>query len=154
MMRIIVTLILCLTVFTTSAQSNVFNNDSSKTAICDTTTFSGRLYNKEYNVYIQMDLYHNNVIVPYQEVYGEIPGYFGDGQDARKWLFTDAEITSPASALITIINDYGSEDLTATLTKKDNNLYILKQLDGSTIKIARNHKWVKMPKTLEFIKQK
>lgn len=101
-----------------------------------------------------MDFYHNNIIVPNQEVYGEMSGYFGDKQDARKWLFTDAKITSPTTASISIINDYGSEDLIATLTQKGNNIYILKQQEGSIIKIARNHKWVKMPKTMEFVKQK
>ena len=127
-----------------SAQNKVNNADS--------TTFKGYLYNQKYNVYINMDFYHNNIVVPYQEIYGELPGFFGDKQDGRKWLFTNATIKNKHTAEIQIINDYGSEDLTATLTKTNDSTYIFKQEKGSTIKIARNRKWVKMPDELEFIK--
>ena len=119
----------------------------------DTTSFKGYLYNKEYNVYLQIDFYHQNVIVPRQEVYGEMAGYFGDCQDARKWLFTSATIKNDHLAEIEIINDYGSEDLKATLQKVNDSTFVLRQGDGSTIKIARNRKWLKMPKELTFIKR-
>lgn len=85
-----------------------------KAAEKDTTIFKGYLYNLEYDVYIKMDFYHNNIIVPFQEIYGEMPGYFGDKQDGRKWLFTNATIKDKHTAVIQITNDYGSEDLTAT----------------------------------------
>ena len=75
-----------------------------ESVMADSTTFKGHLVNKEYNVFIIFDFYKNNVIVPNQEIFGEIAGYFGDNQDARKWLFTSAEITSPTSATIEIIN--------------------------------------------------
>lgn len=153
MKRVFIVLAVCLATLSAVAQNRGTMPTNTVQATNDSATFTGHLYNKEYNVYIQMDFYHNNVMVPHQEVFGEMPGYFGDNQDARKWLFTDAEITSPTSAIISIINDYGSEDLTASLTKKNHNVYILKQLDGSTIKIARNHKWVKLPKVLEFFKK-
>lgn len=52
-----------------------------------------------------------------------------------------------------MVNDYGSEDLQATLTKNNDGTYTLKQIEGSTIKIARNRKWVKMPKTLIFTRK-
>ena len=79
-------------------------------------------------------------------------GYFGDCQDGRKWLFTSATIKNDHLAEIEIINDYGSEDLKATLTKVNDSTFILRQGEGSTIKIARNRKWQKMPKELTFIK--
>ncbi|MST84987.1 hypothetical protein [Hallella mizrahii] len=119
----------------------------------DSTSFKGYLYNKEYNVYLQIDFYHQNVIVPRQEVYGEMAGYFGDCQDGRKWLFTSATIKNDHIAEIEIINDYGSEDLKATLTKVNDSTFVLHQGEGSTIKIARNRKWVKMPKDLTFSKR-
>ena len=119
----------------------------------DSTTFKGYLYNEKYNVYIELDFYHNNVEVPNQEIYGAMPGYFGDRQDGRKWLFTEAKIVSKDKAEIQIINDYGSEDLTATLTAIDAKNYKLRQESGSTLKIARNRKWVKMPKELDFVKR-
>lgn len=119
----------------------------------DTTVFVGRLVNKEYNVYLQIDFYHQNVTIPRQEVYGEMAGYFGDFQDARKWLITSAVIKNDIQAEMDIINDYGSEDLKATLTRINDTTFVLQQGDGSTIKIARNRKWMKMPKELTFVKQ-
>lgn len=119
----------------------------------DSTTFKGYLYNEKYNVYIVLDFYHNNVEVPNQEIYGPMSGYFGDRQDGRKWLFTSAKILSKDKAEIQIINDYGSEDLTATLTAIDAKNYKLRQESGSTLKIARNRKWQKMPKELDFVKR-
>jgi hypothetical protein len=49
-----------------------------------------------------------------------------------------------------MINDYGSEDLTAILTAKNDSLYELRQVEGSTLKVPKNGKWQKLPKTLEF----
>ena len=119
----------------------------------DTTTFRGHYYNKEYNVYIRMNAYRADIVVPGQEVYGELPGFFGDNQDARKWLFTAIEVTTPTTATLQVINDYGSEDLEATFTRKDDGTFELKQGEGSTMKIARDRKWVKLPKTLVFVKK-
>lgn len=119
----------------------------------DSTTFKGYLYNGKFDVYMQIDLYHNNITVPYQEIYGELPGYFGDCRDGRKWLITNAEIVNRKTAKLQIINDYGSEDLTATLRQVNDSTFQLTQEAGSTLKIARNRKWAKMPKTLEFVKK-
>ncbi len=118
----------------------------------DSTTFKGYLYNQKYDVYIVMDFYHNNVTVPTQEIYGAMAGYFGDREDGRKWLFTAATVKGK-TAEIQIINDYGSEDLMATLSTDDGKNFKLKQGKGSTLKIARNRKWLKMPKELDFVKR-
>ncbi len=118
----------------------------------DSTTFKGYLYNQKYDVYIVMDFYHNNVMVPQQEIYGAMAGYFGDREDGRKWLFTAATVKGK-TAEIQIINDYGSEDLMATLSTDDGKNFKLKQGKGSTLKIARNRKWLKMPKELDFVKR-
>ena len=58
----------------------------------DSTLFKGKLTNKELNVYMSIDFYHKNLKVPGQEVFGEMPGYFGDRLDSRKWLITDADV--------------------------------------------------------------
>lgn len=117
----------------------------------DSTIFKGYINNKEYEVYLQINFYENNIKVPGQEIFGTMPGYLGDRKDSRKWLITDAEIKGNI-AYLSIINDYGSEDLTATLSKQSDGTYVLQQLNGSTIKIARNRKWVKLPKKLTFHK--
>ncbi len=115
----------------------------------DSTSFKGYLYNEEYQVYIDMDFY-NNLSVPGQEIFGKLPGYFGAKRDTRKWLFTSVKIKNPKTAKIGIINDYGSEDLNATLTKNDQNSYTFTQDNGSSIKIAVNRKWVKIPSKIIF----
>ena len=114
------------------------------------SVFKGYLYNDEYQVYINMDFYRNNIKVPGQEIFGELPGYFGSKRDGRKWLFVAAELTDSITAKLTITNDYGSEDLEAVLKRLPDGSFELQQNDGSTIKIAVNRKWVKIPKRLQF----
>lgn len=111
--------------------------------------FKGKIYNSEFQVWIEMNFYENNITVPRQEIFGKLPGYFGAKRDDRKWLITNAVI-SDNIAKLSIINDYGSEDLTATLTFNPNGTYTLERIDGSNMKIAVNRKWVKLPKKLTF----
>ena len=118
----------------------------------DSTIFKGYLSNNEYEVYLQINFYQNDIKVPGQEIFGTIAGFLGDRKDSRKWLITDAVIEGK-TAHLSIINDYGSEDLTADLTLESDGTYSLKQIVGSNIKIARNRKWVKIPKKLTFIKK-
>lgn len=124
----------------------------SSMAQTDSTLFKGKITNKEYDVYMNIDFYHKNLKVPGQELFGEMPGYFGDRRDSRKWLITDADIEGK-TAHLSIINDYGSEDLTADLIALPDGSYKLQQKEGSNLKIARNRKWVKIPKNLKFTKQ-
>ena len=41
-----------------------------------------------------------------------------------------------------------SEDLTATLTAENDSLYVLKQVEGSTLKVPKEGKWQKLPSKL------
>lgn len=122
------------------------------TSDLDSTTFKGRFDNKEFNIYIVLDAYHNNVIVPRQEVYGEMSGYLGDYQDGRKWLFTASTIKDAKTIELSVINDYGSEDLTATFSFTKDGTYVLRQEKGSNLKIVRNRKWLKLPKEMVFVR--
>lgn len=115
--------------------------------------FKCNLYNEEYKVYMNINLYDSNITVPRQEIFGELPGYFGQDNDSRIWLITDVKISKNNVAKLSIVNDYGSEDLTATLTVDKDGNYILKQEDGSRIKIVENRKWVKIPTELKFKKR-
>lgn len=87
--------------------------------------------------------------MPGQEVFGKVAGYLGAKRDTRKWIISDVTIKGN-TATLTIINDYGSEDLVATLTRNADGTYTLKQVEGSTIRIVVNNKWVKLPKTMLF----
>lgn len=132
------TLLLCLSL-NTVAQTNE-------------DVFKGRLVNQELEVRLVINLYDNNIKVPQQEdIFGDVPGYFAYQHDGRKWIVVEAEVHGE-KALLTIVNDYGSEDLTATLTHNNDGTFTLRQGSGSIIKIVKDRKWVKMPKSIVFTK--
>ena len=103
---------------------------------------------------MKINLYDEDVEVPGQELYGPLPGYLGKKHNSFCWVITAAKINNDKTATLSLINDYGSEDLTATLTVENDSTYILKQEKGSTLKVPKNSKWQKLPKTLEFKRQK
>ena len=111
--------------------------------------FTGTIYNDDYKVRIDMNLYENNLTIPSQEIFGEVAGYISSENDSRQWIIVEAAIDKDIATL-SIINDYGSEDLHATLKKNPNGTYTLTQKDGSTIKFAVKRKWQKLPKQLTF----
>lgn len=116
-------------------------------------TFKGVLTNNDYDVFIHLNLYEENVKIPGQEILGETYGYLKKKTDSRVWVITDVELGDDGkSANIELTNDYGSEDLTAMITLQDDGSYTLKQLNGSTIKVAGKGKWIKLPKVLTFQK--
>ena len=119
----------------------------------ESTAFKGKIVNDEYQVWIEMNFDEQTLIVPEQEIFGEVAGYLGADRDPRKWIVTGVKMKNKTTAQLEIVNDYGSEDLTASLTLNRDGTFTLKQLDGSTIKIAVNKKWVKLPKTLVFKRQ-
>ena len=115
--------------------------------------FKGTIYNKEYNVYLTIDFYANNIKVPGQEIFGEMPGFFGDYTDSRKWLITSAKCANNHFAELNLTNDYGSEDFHATLTFNADSTFSFRQINGSSLKIVRNRKWVKLPKQMIFVRR-
>ena len=115
--------------------------------------FTGYLYNSEYQVFLKINFVEKNVVSETQPLCGEMPGYFGAKRDMREWFITDAKVVNKKTAKLNITNDYGSEDLTATLTYDGEGKYTLTQTGGSRLKIAVNRKWVKIPMKLELVKQ-
>ncbi len=113
-------------------------------------TFKRTLYDNAHNIYLVINFYDHNVIMAGQDFMGEMDGYLGDYEDYRKWLILDVVVDSPDVAHIEMINLEGSEDLRATLTHNDDGTYTLRQGSGSTLKIARQGKWVKLPKNITF----
>ena len=113
-------------------------------------SFRAYLYNNTYNVYLRINFYDQDVTVPGQELYGRLPGYLGKLHNSFCWVITSCDIKSEKKAELQLINDFGSEDLSATLTRENDSIYVLKQGAGSTIKVPNNGKWQKLPKTLEF----
>jgi len=113
------------------------------------SAFHAYLYNNEYEVYLNIDFDNESITVPGQELYGQLPGYLGKKHNSFCWLITSVKLKNH-SAHLTMINDYGSEDLTATLTQENDSVYILKQEEGSTLKVPKKGKWQKLPQKLEF----
>ena len=136
MNKLIAISLLCLTTISVKAQSN-------------NEPFRAYLSNNEYDVFLRINFYEQDVNVPGQDLFGQVPGYFGKKNNSFAWLITSAKINGN-KAKLQLINDYGSEDLTATLTRKNDSIYVLKQESGSTLKVPNKGKWLKLPKTLEF----
>ena len=111
--------------------------------------FRAYLYNNDYEVFMRLDLYGESITVPGQELYGELPGYLGKKHNSFCWLITSSKIDGEKAEL-QMINDYGSEDLTATLTVENDSLYVLRQVEGSTLKGPKDGKWQKLPSKLVF----
>ncbi len=136
MNKLIAMSLFCLTAIGMKAQSN-------------NTPFRAYLSNNEYNVFLRINFYEQDITVPGQDLFGQVPGYLGKKNNSFAWLITSAKINGD-KAKLQLINDYGSEDLTATLTRKNDSIYVLKQESGSTLKVPNKSKWLKLPKTLEF----
>ena len=115
----------------------------------DSTIFRTYIQNDEYKVYLRINFYNQDIIIPGQELYGELPGYLGKVHNSFCWPIIAAEVKGK-KANLQMVNDFGSEDLEATLTQKNDSTYILKQGKGSVIKVPGDGKWVKLPPVLEF----
>ena len=111
--------------------------------------FKGYFTNEEYNIYLKINLHDANIYVPDHELFGPLPGYLGKQHNNFYWLITDCE-TKNKTATITLINDYGSEDLKASLRIINDTTLLLKQLEGSTLKVPNKGKWQKLPKELNL----
>jgi hypothetical protein len=140
--KIIFISFLCITLFPNSFFAQASNS------------FKGTYYNKEFDIYIVLDFYKSKLLVPGQSVLGEVSGYLGDNRDSRKWIFLDAMPVDKLSYKADVINDYGSEDLIASFVNDTDSTIVLKQLEGSAIKIARNSKWQRLPKQITFVRKK
>ena len=118
----------------------------------DSITFKGYFYNKEYGVYLRINFYGQNIIIPGQEMLGGVPGYLGKDRNSFAWPIVNANIKGKKASL-QMVNDYGSEDLEATLTRQNDSIYVLRQGKGSTIKVPADGKWQKLPPVLPFKRQ-
>ena len=112
--------------------------------------FKGYFFNGEYNVYLKIDLHGDGIIVPDHDLFGPLPGYLGKMNNSFFWLITSKNIKNKNFANIELINDYGSEDLSASLSLKNDSTLVLKQLKGSEIKVPNKGKWQKLPAELVF----
>ena len=123
-------------------------------AIAEGRTFCAEAYNSEYDLTMKINLYADSVSIPGQEILGNCYGYLKKNTDQRAWIIVSATVKKGGkSAELEIINDYGSEDLTAELSLTADSTYTLRQVSGSTIKVANRGKWQKLPKEIKFVRK-
>ncbi|MCR4808401.1 MAG: hypothetical protein K5896_00905 [Prevotella sp.] len=115
--------------------------------------FRAYLFNNEYNVFMRINFYEQDVVISWQELFGPLPGFLAKEGNNYCWIITDFKIDGDKAEL-EITNDYGSEDLTATLTCVNDSVYTLRQNSGSTLKVPEKKSWRKLPTTLTFVKRK
>ena len=114
--------------------------------------FCGHLYNYEYDVFMVIDFNKKELIAPEHELYGPLAGYLGRPYSKFYWVMLTAEVKEK-TATMQLVNDYGSEDLMATLSQLSDSTYRFTQGKGSVIKVPNKGKWLKLPKTLVFKKK-
>lgn len=116
--------------------------------------FKGVIINKANDVFMRINLYEDDIKIPGQEILGNTYGYIKKNTDSRVWIIIGVTMDEKNNkALLEMVNDYGSEDLNAELSIQKDSTYLLRQLQGSTIKMAGNGKWIKLPKEMKFIKK-
>lgn len=140
MRRIAVSVMMAIACLTVNGQGN-------------TSPFKGYFYNDEYRIYIRMNLYDKDITVPGYEMFGNLPGYLGKKNNNFYWLITSGKAVSENKAELELINDYGSEDLKATVTAVNDSTFTLTQGSGSTLKVPNNRKWQKLPKVITLRKE-
>lgn len=117
------------------------------------STYIGKFYNAEYKIFLKIDLVNKNVVVADQDIFGELDGYIGSDQCNHIWAIVSSEIIEDKVQL-EIINNYGSEDFHAILTKDENGNLLLKHTGGSVLKFPVNRKWQKIPSKVTFTRQR
>lgn len=115
--------------------------------------FAGLFVNDEYNIYLKIDLYSKGIEVPEHEMFGLLPGYLGKKNNNFYWLITSFNVKSNKTANLEFINDYGSEDFIASISKKNDSTFILKQIKGSDLKVPNKGKWQKLPSEIVLKKK-
>ena len=118
----------------------------------DSTVFKGYLYNKEYNVYMRINFYDRDVVISWQELFGQLPGFLAKEGSSYCWIVTDVEVDGERATL-ELVNDSGSDDLVATLTQQNDSTYLLRQGKGATMRVPNSGKWQKLPQQLTFIRK-
>ena len=113
--------------------------------------FKGYFANDDLEVYLHIDLYED-MNIPEHELLGPLPGYLAKKRNGFYWLITEASIKNN-KATVEFINDYGSEDLTATFHFANDSTLVLEQKNGSPIKVPKDGKWFKLPSKIKFTRR-
>ena len=108
MKRLFISILLALTGVITYAQK-----DESPLQPADSgnkEAFRAYLYNDEFEVFLRINFYQQDITVPGQELYGQVPGYLGKKRNSFCWIITSATIKDENTSQIALINDYRPAD--------------------------------------------
>ena len=119
------------------------------TAVMAQKNFCGKFNNEEYKIFLEINFTQKNIVVPNQEVFGQLDGYIGSTQCNTLWPIPTSDVKGK-NAFIEVINNYGSEDFEASLKLLNDSSILYEHKNGSTLKFPVNKKWHKIPKKLEF----
>ena len=146
--------IACMLLLATQVSAQGLQPDLSASVQTDSTVFHAHIYNKEYDVSMHINFYDADIIVPQMELFGALPGYLTNGHAVFCWLVTEAELRDEHTADLVLVNESGTEDLTATLTCVNDSTYTLNGQKGSPLKVLKGRKWQKLPSSMTFIRKK
>lgn len=147
-------LLACMLLMAAEMSSQGLQADNTASDLADSTLFRAHIYNKEYDVSMHINFYDADIIVPQMELFGSLPGYLTNGHAVFCWLVTEAELRDERTAQLVMVNESGTEDLTATLTCINDSTYTLNQQKGSTLKVLKGRKWQKLPSSMTFKRKK
>ena len=116
--------------------------------------FDVTISNDDYKIYMRLNLHGKNILVPEQEMLGEMDGYIGSSQSRNKWFIVSSQLIGKNIAEIEIINDYGSEDIKATIKLNADGTYTFNKKSGSTLKFGVKGKWQKLPANITLKRKK
>lgn len=119
----------------------------------DSNVFRAYLIDKESDVYMEISLQDQDIVISGQEVFGKVAGYLARKGNSFCWIITSATVKGKRAEL-EMVNDYGSDDLTATLTLVNDSTYTLEQKAGAALKVPVSGKWKKLPHTLTLTRRK
>jgi len=114
-------------------------------------TYEGQYYNDENDIHLVINLYEQSIDVPGLELekcYG-----FLRGNTNGCWIILKVKEKDDSHALVRAASEKGSDAQDILLTPNETGMTI-EQTDGANIKGIKGRKYVKLPKTIDFIKKK
>ena len=115
----------------------------------DKNVFQGKFKNEELKISLNINFQEKNVKVPGQEIFGDVEGYMDSSQCTHVWVIVSSEVEGN-TAVIEMVNNYGSEDFSALLTLDADGSLTYKHLKVSTVKVPVTRKWQKIPQKVTF----
>ena len=110
--------------------------------------YQGKFYNKDYGIYLNLDLYKESIEIPGYSFFGKVNGYI-DGKIHSTWILVSYKIHED-HAHIRLSNDQGAESQSIIISCPNDSILNYRAIDGNHIKRVQKGKFVKIPQELIF----